>query len=89
MNPAAILAELEAERSRVDQAIAAIRPLVGSAPPPPVVAAPKDRSRPKKQTGWKQRRRCQNPKCLQQTWTDPCEHCGAAIAPAGARDLGK
>lgn len=83
MNPAAMLAELEAERSRIDTAIAALRPLVHGPAPAAGAAAPAPKG--KKPKAWKHRRRC--PSCEQLTQTDPCQHCGTPIAPAGARDL--
>ena len=82
MNPAAIILDLEAEKARIDKAIAALRDLqllgYGASP-----AGPPPRGKSKGVAGWKHRRRC--PKCEQLTSTDPCQHCGAEIAPAGAR----
>ena len=79
MNTAAIIMDLEAERARIDKAIAALRDLAlaGNGAPPP------SKSKAKGVAAWKHRRRC--PKCEQLTNTDPCQHCGAEIAPAGAR----
>lgn len=74
---APVLAELERRKAATiaecDQAIKLLTSLWGNGPTPA----------PRTDTGWKHRRRCS--KCKQLTPSDPCAHCGAEIAPPGAR----
>lgn len=81
MNVAQVIAALEHERASIDACLEALRPLMAQRAGDVIPAA----ARPgKSQAGpWKHRRRCQE--CKQLTKADPCQHCGARIAPSGAR----
>lgn len=82
--------QLQEDRDHIDRLLTALRPItiaeLEATTPAPALALPPGGRKPKqpaKPAAWKNRRRCQ--KCEQLTATDPCEHCGAVVAPSGAR----